>query len=89
MLRLEGGLEDGPDLGNGARVQVMVLGGIMVAMVLLNWQLAIATLILLPLMLFIVPDPLLWLPVIGAHLLFFSSMTLRTRLDNIEVRKDL
>jgi len=38
----------------------------------------------LPLMLFIVPDPLLWLPVIGAHLLFFSGLTLRTRLDNID-----
>ena len=37
----------------------------------------------LPLMLFIDPDPLTWLPVIGAHLLFFSSLTLRTRLDNV------
>jgi uncharacterized membrane protein YfcA len=40
----------------------------------------------LPLMLFIVPDPLLWLPVIGAHLLFFSGLTLRTRLHNIDWR---
>ena len=38
----------------------------------------------LPLMLFIHPDPLLWLPVIGAHLLFFSALTLRTRLDNVD-----
>lgn len=38
----------------------------------------------LPLLLFIHPDPLLWLPVIGAHLLFFSSLTLRTRLDNVD-----
>lgn len=40
----------------------------------------------LPLMLFIHPDPLQWLPVIGAHLLFFSSLTLRTRLDNVDWR---
>lgn len=38
----------------------------------------------LPLLLFINPDPLLWLPVIGAHLLFFSGITLRTRLDNVD-----
>ncbi len=38
----------------------------------------------LPLLLFIDPDPLLWLPVIGAHLLFFSGITLRTRLDNVD-----
>lgn len=38
----------------------------------------------LPLLLFIDPDPLLWLPVIGAHLLFFSGVTLRTRLNNVE-----
>jgi uncharacterized membrane protein YfcA len=38
----------------------------------------------LPLMLFIDPDPLTWLPVIGTHLLFFSTLTLRTRLDNID-----
>ncbi len=38
----------------------------------------------LPLLLFIDPDPLLWLPVIGAHLLFFSSITLRTRINNVD-----
>lgn len=38
----------------------------------------------LPLLLFIDPDPLLWLPVIGAHLLFFSGITLRTRLNNVD-----
>jgi uncharacterized membrane protein YfcA len=38
----------------------------------------------LPLMLFIDPDPLTWLPIIGTHLLFFSSLTLRTRLNNVD-----
>lgn len=38
----------------------------------------------LPLMLFIHPDPLFWLPVIGTHLLFFSGITLRTRLNNVD-----
>lgn len=38
----------------------------------------------LPLMLFIEPDPLTWLPIIGTHLLFFSSLTLRTRLNNVD-----
>jgi uncharacterized membrane protein YfcA len=38
----------------------------------------------LPLMLFIDPNPLTWLPIIGTHLLFFSSLTLRTRLDNVD-----
>lgn len=38
----------------------------------------------LPLMLFIDDRPLLWLPMIGAHLLFFSGLTLRTRLDNVD-----
>lgn len=38
----------------------------------------------LPLMLFIDDRPLLWLPIIGAHLLFFSGLTLRTRLDNVD-----
>jgi uncharacterized membrane protein YfcA len=38
----------------------------------------------LPLMLFIDPDPLVWLPIIGTHLLFFSSLTLRTRLNNVD-----
>lgn len=38
----------------------------------------------LPLMLFIDPDPLTWLPIIGTHLLFFSSLTLRTRLNDVD-----
>ena len=38
----------------------------------------------LPLMLFIEPDPLTWLPIIGTHLLFFSSLTLSTRLNNVD-----
>ena len=38
----------------------------------------------LPLMLFVVDQPLFWLPVIGWHLLFFSGLTLRTRLDNVD-----
>lgn len=38
----------------------------------------------LPLMLFIDDRPLLWLPIIGSHLLFFSGLTLRTRLDNVD-----
>ena len=38
----------------------------------------------LPLMLFIDPDPLFWLPLIGTHLLFFSGLTLRTRLNNVD-----
>lgn len=38
----------------------------------------------LPLMLFVDPDPLTWLPIIGTHLLFFSSLTLRTRLNNVD-----
>ncbi len=38
----------------------------------------------LPLLLFIDPDPLLWLPVVGIHLLFFSGITLRTRLNNVD-----
>ena len=38
----------------------------------------------LPLMLFIDDRPLLWLPIIGAHLLFFSGLTLRTRLGNVD-----
>ncbi len=38
----------------------------------------------LPLLLFIEPQPLLWLPIIGTHLLFFSGLTLRTRLDNVD-----
>jgi uncharacterized membrane protein YfcA len=38
----------------------------------------------LPLMLFIHDQPLFWLPVIGSHLLFFSALTLRTRLHNVD-----
>lgn len=38
----------------------------------------------LPLLLFVEPEPLLWLPVIGAHLLFFSGITLRSRLANVD-----
>ncbi|MBU1190330.1 MAG: TSUP family transporter [Gammaproteobacteria bacterium] len=38
----------------------------------------------LPLMLFIDNQPLLWLPMIGFHLLFFSGLTLRTRLNNVD-----
>lgn len=38
----------------------------------------------LPLMLFIHNDPRLWLPIISVHLLFFSGLTLRTRLHNVD-----
>ena len=38
----------------------------------------------LPFMLLIYDRPLFWLPVIGAHLLFFSAMTLRTRLHDVD-----
>lgn len=37
----------------------------------------------LPFMLFIYDQPVYWLPIIGAHLLFFTSLTLRTRLDHV------
>lgn len=37
----------------------------------------------LPFMLFIYDQPVYWLPIIGAHLLFFTSLTLRTRLNNV------
>jgi len=40
----------------------------------------------LPLMLFINDQPLLWLPIIGSHLLFFSGLTLSSRLDNVDWR---
>ena len=40
----------------------------------------------LPLMLFLHNDPLLWLPIISVHLLFFSGLTLRTRLHNVDWR---
>ena len=38
----------------------------------------------LPLMLFIYDQPLFWLPVIGFHLLFFSGLTLRTRINHVD-----
>lgn len=38
----------------------------------------------LPLMLFVYNQPVYWLPIIGSHLLFFTSLTLRSRLNNID-----
>ncbi|MGZ5030164.1 MAG: TSUP family transporter [Methylobacter sp.] len=38
----------------------------------------------LPLMLFIHNNPLLWLPIISVHLLFFSGLTLLNRLHNVD-----
>ena len=38
----------------------------------------------LPLMLFIYNQPLFWLPMISVHLLFFSGLTLFTRLNNVD-----
>jgi len=38
----------------------------------------------LPFMLFIYDRPVYWIPIIGTHLLFFSSLTLRTRLNNVD-----
>ncbi len=38
----------------------------------------------LPLLLFIIDQPIIWLPIIGTHLLFFSGLTLRTRLNNVD-----
>ena len=38
----------------------------------------------LPLMLFINNQPLFWLPIISVHLLFFSSLTVFTRLANVD-----
>ncbi len=38
----------------------------------------------LPLMLFVYDQPLFWLPMIGIHLLFFSGLTLRTRIHDID-----
>lgn len=37
----------------------------------------------LPFMLLIYDQPVYWLPIIGTHLLFFTSLTLRTRLNNV------
>ena len=38
----------------------------------------------LPFMLFIHDQPVYWLPIIGTHLLFFSGLTLRTRLNHVD-----
>lgn len=38
----------------------------------------------LPFMLLVYDQPLFWLPLIGLHLLFFSALTLRTRLDHVD-----
>ncbi len=38
----------------------------------------------LPLMLFIYNQPVYWLPIIGTHLLFFTSLTLRSRFNNVD-----
>ncbi|GJL66103.1 MAG: hypothetical protein NPIRA05_10740 [Nitrospirales bacterium] len=38
----------------------------------------------LPLMLFLYDQPLFWLPIIGTHLLIFSALTLRTRMQHID-----
>lgn len=38
----------------------------------------------LPIMLLIRPDPLLWLPVIATHLLFFTTITMVGRLANVD-----
>jgi uncharacterized membrane protein YfcA len=40
----------------------------------------------LPLMQFVHNDPRVWLPIISVHLLFFSGLTLRTRLHNVDWR---
>lgn len=40
----------------------------------------------LPLILFVQDTPLLWLPIIGMHLLFFSGLTLLNRLHNVDWR---
>lgn len=38
----------------------------------------------LPLLLFIYNQPIFWLPIISVHLLFFSSLTVFTRLGNVD-----
>lgn len=38
----------------------------------------------LPLMLFIYDQPIFWLPIIGIHLLIFTSVTLLTRIRNVD-----
>ncbi len=37
----------------------------------------------LPFMLLLHDQPVYWLPIIGCHLLFFTSLTLRTRINNV------
>jgi len=46
----------------------------------------------LPFMLLVYDRPVYWLPIIGAHLLFFTSLTLRTRFNHVNwpyLRKSL
>lgn len=38
----------------------------------------------LPLMLLVYDQPIFWIPVIGSHLLFFSGLTLSSRLHNVD-----
>lgn len=38
----------------------------------------------LPLMLLLVDNPIFWLPIIGSHLLFFSSLTVAKNLRNVD-----
>ena len=38
----------------------------------------------LPIMLLVRPEPLLWLPVIATHLLFFTFITVIRRLSNVD-----
>ncbi|MDQ6983280.1 MAG: TSUP family transporter [Ghiorsea sp.] len=38
----------------------------------------------LPLLLLVVDDPLIWIPLIGVHLLFFSGITVGTRLGAVD-----
>jgi len=38
----------------------------------------------LPLLLLVVDDALIWLPLIGIHLLFFSSITVSSRIDHVD-----
>lgn len=38
----------------------------------------------LPLLLLVIDDPIIWLPLIGIHLLFFSSITIGSKLAHID-----
>jgi uncharacterized membrane protein YfcA len=38
----------------------------------------------LPFLLFVHDQPIFWIPLIGSHLLFFSGLTLRNRLHNVD-----